>query len=152
MRYIAPQTGGSSAQTGFTFIEALVALVILGMTSIPILILLSQSIDQLNKISEATLRAEATRAAIAIIDPINPMDTPNGQMELTDYTLMWSSQELVPPNSNVVIGVGLAGYRVGFYAMEVSFLRDGDPWFSFEARKAGYQRIQASSPFGMATE
>ena len=137
-----------SAQSGFTFIEALVSLVILGMTAIPILALLSQSIDQLNQIAESNRRAEATRAAIAIVDPINPLDNPEGELQLDSYTVSWTSRELVPPNVNVVIGVGLAGYNIGFYAVEVSLLRNGDPWFSFEARKAGYRAIRATnSPF-----
>ncbi len=137
-----------SSQTGFTFVEALVALVILGMAAIPILMLLSQSVDQLGKISETTARAEAMRTALAIIDPINPIDRPNGELNLADYTLTWTSEEIIPPNENVVIGVGLAGYRVGFYNVEVSFLRDGDTWFSFGTRKTGYRRIQSTNgPF-----
>lgn len=137
-----------SNQGGFTFIEALVAIVILGMAAIPILTLLGQSVDQLRRTAETTARAEAMISALAVIDPINPMDQASGEIEMTDFTLSWTSEEVVAPNDNVTIGAGLAGYSVGFYVVEVSLWQDGNPWHTFTVRKSGYRSIQSTStPF-----
>ena len=106
---------------GFTIIEAIVSMVILGMAMLPIMALLSQSINQLNRISESNAQSSAIESALAVIGPVNPMNTPSGEIEMGNYTLIWNSEILVPPNQNVVIGAGLAGYRVAFYNITVEF-------------------------------
>jgi len=138
--------------SGFSFIEALVALVILGMAAIPILTLLGQSVDQLDRIADTTSKAEVTLSAIAVMDSINPMNQPTGELDMGDYVLSWNAEAVVPPNDNVEIGVGLAGYSVGFYVVEISIWKEQELWFAFDIRKAGYRRIQSTAgPFSTGT-
>jgi general secretion pathway protein I len=133
---------------GFTLIEAIVAITIIGITILPIMALLGQSLNQLTRTGDANARAAATESALAIIDPINPLITPTGETQLGATELTWQSQILVEPNEAVQIRAGLAGYHVGFYKVTVSLSKDGDPWFSFDTRKVGYQRISGEgSPF-----
>ena len=133
---------------GFTIIEAIVSMVILGMAMIPIMALLSQSINQLNRISESNAQSSAIESALAVIGPVNPMNTPSGEIEMGNYTLIWNSEILVPPNQDVVIGAGLAGYRVGFYNVTIEFYKKNQPWFEFETRKIGHNRIDTgNNPF-----
>lgn len=128
-------------------IEAVVALVVIGVAAIPITVLISQSINQLGKVAEANSRAAAVTSALAVVAPINPLETPSGAIELGSLSIAWRSTVLVPPNENIQIGSGLGGYKVGFYDVEIDLLRQDTPWFSFSLRKVGYERRQIEGLF-----
>ena len=89
---------------GFTLIEAIVAMAILGAAMLPIMALLSQSINQIHKIAESNAQSAAKNSALSVIDPINPMETPNGEIDMGDFNLVWSSELIVPPNKEIKIG------------------------------------------------
>ncbi len=133
---------------GFTLIEALIAIAILGAALLPIMALMSQSINQIHKIAESNAKSSAQDSALAIIEPINPMENPSGEVELVGFNMVWSSEQIVPPNNTVQIGAGLAGYKVAFYIVNIEILKNSEPWFSFQVRKVGHRRIQNSiNPF-----
>ncbi|MDE0801057.1 MAG: prepilin-type N-terminal cleavage/methylation domain-containing protein [Rhodospirillaceae bacterium] len=132
---------------GFTFIEAIVAMAIVGMAALPILLLISQSLDQLTRSADANERASAMQSAIAIIDPINPMNTPSGETSMGTISFTWTSELLVAPNDGEQVGAGLPGYRVGFYKVTIDVTKMGSPWFNFDMRKVGYEKIQYGLPF-----
>ena len=133
---------------GFTLIEALIAITILGAALLPIMALMSQSINQIHKIAESNAKSSAQDSALAIIEPINPMENPSGEVELVGFNMVWSSEQIVPPNNTVQIGAGLAGYKVAFYIVNIEILKNSEPWFSFQVRKVGHRRIQNSiNPF-----
>lgn len=139
---------GSARDFGFTLIEAIIAITIIGMTFLPIMALISQSLIQLISVEEAQARAAAMESALAMIDPINPLETPQGQIMIGETDLTWQSELIVEPNETIQIGAGLAGFNIGFYAVTVALSRQGAPWFSFECRKVGFSTIQASNgPF-----
>lgn len=117
-------------------------MVIVGLAALPIMLLISQSLDQLARASDANERASAMQSALAILDPINPMETPNGEVSLNAHSFKWSSEALVAPNDSAQIGVGLAGYLVGFYDVEIEMYKLEEPWFSFSLRKVGYKKVQ----------
>ena len=134
-------------ESGFTLLEAIVAVTIIGMTIVPIMALISQSVVSLSKVDEAQSRAAATESALAVIEPVNPLETPKGEIDMGETKLTWESETLVEPNESMQIGTGLSGYNVGFYAVTVLLHRNGEPWFSFEARKVGFRRIRGDGPF-----
>lgn len=132
---------------GFTLIEAIVAMTIIGTAALPIMLLLSQSLDQLARVADANARAAAIESALAIIDPINPSITPSGEIEFGSISFSWTSEVLVPPNDSVQPGTGLVGFYVGFYNVEIVLMKEDAPWFSFSTRKVGYTKIQSGNPF-----
>lgn len=123
-------------------IEAVVAMVVIGMASIPISMLISQSLDQLSRVVEANARANAIESALAVIDPMNPMDTPSGEIEMGDISMLWESTVLVPPNPSVQIGASLAGQSIGFYNVDINMVKNNRPWFSFSLRKVGFRKFE----------
>ena len=133
-----------SHNSGFTLIEAVVAMVIIGMTMVPVMLLISQSMIQLIKVKEINDRALAVKSALAIIESINPASSPTGSVTTGDTTLTWNSNIIVKPNKNVQIGAGLAGYSISFHNVEIDILRDDRSWFGFNLRKVGYKRINAT--------
>jgi len=132
---------------GFTLIEAIVAVAIIGMTVLPIMLLISESLTQLSRAANASSRSIAMESILALIDPINPLSTPAGAIDMGSYSFSWSSTVLVNPNETIQVRTGLAGYKVGFYNVEVNVQKEDDDWFNFSARKVGYQRIAVNMPF-----
>lgn len=142
-----------STENGFTLLEAIVALTLLGLALVPMISFISESTDQLARVAERNERSFATQSAVALLDPINPMEDPQGEESLgQDLMVRWNSEPLVLPNDGPQIGMGLPGFRVGFYEVRVSLYRDSmDPWFAFDLRKVGYQKITINPLFGNLT-
>lgn len=139
-----------STQRGFTLLEAIVALTILGLALVPMISFISESADQLARVAERNERSFVTQAAVALLAPINPMEDPQGEESLgQDLMVRWNSEVVIPPNSGPQIGAGLPGFRVGFYDVRVSLHRASpEPWFEFDLRKVGYKKIAVNPLFG----
>jgi general secretion pathway protein I len=129
-------------QRGFTLLEAIVAVAILGMAIMPLLAFISQSALELRLAGEANVRNLAYQNVLSFIETVNPMDIPNGEADIGTYHVNWTSQPAVPETFNSVVGFGLPGFRLGFYNMDVQVSRDRAPWFNFVARKMGYHTTQ----------
>ncbi|MEQ8508748.1 MAG: type II secretion system protein [Rhodospirillaceae bacterium] len=132
---------------GFTLIEAIVAVAIIGMTTLPIMLLISESLTQLSRAADASSQSIAMESILALIDPINPLSDPSGAMDMGSYSFEWNSTVLVTPNDTIQTRTGLAGYKVGFYNVEVNVQKNDDDWFNFNVRKVGYERFSTSLPF-----
>ncbi|TAK99888.1 MAG: hypothetical protein EPO08_15195 [Rhodospirillaceae bacterium] len=136
--------------TGFTLLEAIVAVAIIGFALIPLVSFLSLSANELAKAAESNERSFVTQAVIAMMDPVNPVEEPSGSMPLNDKVLIsWDSQQLIPPGKQIMPNSGLPGFRLSFYKVHVTVSRpiSGD-WFNFDMRKVGYDAIpfDASTP------
>jgi len=139
-----------SDESGFTLLEAIVALTLLGLALVPMMSFISESTNQLARIADSNERSFATQAAVALLDPVNPMEDPRGEESLGhDLIVRWSSKLTVPSNEGSQIGMGLNGFRVGFYDVRVSLIRHSSgPWFEIDMRKVGYQKININPLFG----
>jgi len=148
-----PRTQSVNLQRGFTLLEAIVALAVIGLALIPLITYIAQAADALQRASESNDRSVAMQAALALMDPVNPMAEPQGQLPIDDtVSVEWHSDLAVAPNPGVLVGGGLAGFRLGFYTVHVTLSRAQDPtWFSFDLRKVGYARLNSGFPTGNTT-
>ena len=136
---------------GFTLLEAIVALAIIGITLVPVMSFLVSASRQLSSAADSNARATAQATALAYIETMNPLLTPVGETELSEVmSLQWASTALVEPNVEARPGARLSGFSLGFYRVMVTVLRNREAWFSFEVRKIGYQRPTSSPMPGMA--
>ena len=132
---------------GFTLLEAIVAMAIVGIALLPVVAFIGQSARQLTTAADASDRSFATQSAIAVLDAVNPLDEPRGTLPLdSELTLSWESRAIIPVNRETLTGGGLPDYRVGLFLVSVTLLRGEEPWFSFDLRKFGYHRLQFDSP------
>jgi general secretion pathway protein I len=135
---------------GFTLLEAIVALTIIGLALVPFATFISLSTNTLVKAAEANDRSFVMEAAIAFMDSVNPVEEPSGTIELYDeFEMSWNSEELVPPQRYPFPNIGLPTHRLGFYNVHVELFRESTgPWFAFHMRKVGYIAPQESDLMG----
>ncbi len=128
--------------SGFTLLEAIVALVIMAAVMIPLLSFISATAQALITAAETNERSFAQQAAVAMLEPLNPFEEPTGQLLLDqDVTVSWVSESILPQMNDISLGSPLSGFTFGFYKLTVTLARpDRDPWFTFEMRKAGYAK------------
>jgi len=124
---------------GFTLLEAIVAIAVIGLALIPIVSFLSLSANALAKAADANARTFATRAAIAVLDSVNPVEEPKGKVPLDDETsITWESEILAPAPESPLPTTSLPAYRISFHKLHVTVSRASTPWFDFDMRKVGY--------------
>jgi general secretion pathway protein I len=134
---------------GFTLLEAIVAVAIVGLALVPIIAFLSLSANELIKAGEANERSFATQAVVALLDPVNPGTDASGSLPINDrVSVSWDSEVLVPPGQKIVSNSGLPTRQLGFYKVHVTVTRAGDRWFDFDLRKVGYTEGSEFDPFG----
>lgn len=147
--YVVPR----SSQEGFTLLEAIVAITIVGLTLLPLVSFIAQAANQLERAADSNEQSLVMQSALALMTPVNPLLEPEGNLPLDkDVSISWQSETLVEPNTAALLGAGLGGYRLGFYKIHVVVNRTNTPeWFAFDLRKVGYDRFtSAFDPFPAA--
>ncbi len=135
---------------GFTLLEAIVAITIVGITLLPLVSYIGQTANQLERAANSNEQSLVLQSALALMTPVNPLLEPEGTLPLDrNITIAWQSETLVEPNSTALLGASLGAYRIGFYKMHVVVSRADTPeWFAFDIRKVGYDRfVSAFDPF-----
>jgi prepilin-type N-terminal cleavage/methylation domain-containing protein len=132
---------------GFTLLEAIVALAIIGMALVPILSFISISMSELIKAGESNDRSFVMQDVIAMMDSVNPSTNDAGSLPVNDKVVAeWTSKVIVPPaGGTIVSNSGLPTRNLGFYNVHITVSRSGEKWFHFDMRKVGYVDVQ---PFG----
>ena len=128
-------------QTGFSLLEAVVAMVLISGTGYALFGWINASMMTLNSIRESNARAEATRNILEYMSDINPMSKPIGKASLGGYSFLWESK----PATAVQEGIGL--YQLALFDTSIRVERDrGKLWFVFSVRQVGYKRVRENTP------
>ena len=125
-------------QSGFSLLEAVVALTIMATCLLALYGWLSTSTFSLNRARASALALQQARAARAVVDTINPMAEPNGKRDLPSLEIRWKAR----PLTDLRIGMSQAGLPTPFdfrlYELDVEVLRDGEVVDDFSMRKTGW--------------
>lgn len=134
---------------GFTLIEALVALVILGGAGMALFGWVNASIVSVRRVEEANLRSDAVANAIEYMQAVNPMRDPAGRADLGHYALEWTSAVSAPAVDGVGYPQGPSLFQLGLYETRVRASRAGDPvWFEVTLTLVGWRRLgDSGTPF-----
>lgn len=133
---------GPRSASGFTLLEAIVALVVFTVGAFALYGWLSTNILTLNRISERQQVEATMRSSLDLIRRTNPMETPVGQREVGDLTVSWTSVAIEPPRPNVFQD-GMPGiFNVGLYEATVRVLRDGREVHVFHVRQVGWKQMR----------
>lgn len=134
---------------GFTLLEAIVAMALLGAAGMALYSWLNTSFLTLSRVQDANLRTEATRNILAYMEANNPMLQASGEEKMSGYNFSWQAKPLAEPrqNANYPFGTGL--YQIGMYETTVDVRKsDGTNWFSFKIRQVGHKKtLEFRLPF-----
>ena len=134
-------------QSGFTLIEAVVALALIGAALLPLYALFSRSIDGLMRAGEANRQSEASMTALAFLRGINPMERPTGEETIGPYRLRWQTVEVLPPLDGIGYPRGVSLFQIGYYETRAEVMRGNGVWFALSVHQVGYKKVRNLLPF-----
>lgn len=111
---------GRRLRSGFSLIEALVALTIAAMIMMAVFELQSQMVRSQERAARAIDQVAAQENALALLRQLNPMEQPEGQLELPDGDVIaWRAEPKGQPvvNTNRLGGGG--AFEVQLFSMTV---------------------------------
>ena len=130
-------------QSGFTLLEAIVALVIFSMGALALYSWLGVNLKTLERVAERRETVALTHSALDQVRRINPMETPRGRREIGEVVIEWEAKPVEPPR-NAVTQIGLPTiFQVGLFALEVRVSRGGAEMERFQVRQLGYKQVHA---------
>lgn len=133
-------------QLGFTLIEAIVALVLIGTTGMALFGWINSNIITLNRVQEINAENAATINAVEYMNNINPMISPEGQANLGAYRLSWKAEPTIEPRDGANYPYGISLYQLGIYQTRITIQKpDGPFWFAFTLQQVGYKKVRELS-------
>ncbi len=132
-------------QRGFTLLEAIVALVLIGSMGMALFGWINNTLLSLHRIQDANAVAEAKLNALEFMETVNPMLKPDGQASLGSYQLRWQAKAVTTIQDNTGYPQGIGLYQVALYATSITVERaNGKPWFEFALKQVGYKKVRES--------
>lgn len=130
-------------RSGFSLIEALVALAIASVTLMAIFELQMQLARGQQRAARAIAQSAQQENALALTRAVNPMDQPEGVIALPGGdTVRWTSEPRGEEVTNAGFPVGQGAYRVRLYTMTVSVEpTDGPPPAPLVFDRVGWRRL-----------
>jgi general secretion pathway protein I len=133
----------SRAATGFTLIEAIVALVLISSTGMALFAWINTNIMTLGRIQAIDAENEATRNVLEYMDAVNPMLTPEGSVDLGSFRLRWQSEASAEIRDGANYPYGVSLYQLGLYQTKISVAKsNGQDWFKLELKQVGYKKVR----------
>ncbi len=112
------------ARQGFSLIEALVALAIAAMVLTAIFELQQQMARGQRRAADALEQVAAQENALALTRDLNPMEQPEGVIELPDGDVVrWTSTPKTEPRTNAGFPTGDGAFQVQLFTLTVQVER-----------------------------
>ena len=135
-------------EAGFTLIEAIIALVVLGVVLAAFFDFLSGTLLGARRIEAASTAYDHRTNALEVASAINPMELPEGSLKLGPYHINWSSKPIgdVRQSSGYPGGAGI--FKVALYRVTLTFPDDAGI-APVEVTRLGFRRDNVPlTPFG----
>lgn len=132
-----------SRTLGFTLLEAIVALVLIGGAGMALFSWINSSIVSLRRVEDANARNEAATNIIEYMQAVNPMLAPEGKADFGAYQIRWKSDPLTDQFDGVENPQGLSLFQLGLYQTSVYATKSDDPsWFNLKLELVGYKKVR----------
>lgn len=141
---MSPRAG---AAAGFTLLEAVVALALVAVATLPLYAFFSRSLDGLYRAAEVNRESETKLSAIAFLSGLNPMERPSGEDTLGNLRIRWTSQERVPATDVIAYPRGMGIHQAALYDLTAEILDGPRVRATLELRLIGYKRVREMLPF-----
>mgnify|MGYP001570751617 FL=1 len=135
-------------QSGFTLLEAVVAMVLISGTGAALLSWINSELGAVSRLQQSNARAEAKVNVMEYMHTVNPMLTPEGNAAFAAFRLSWNAKEVTPVQDGLAYPRGISLYQLALYDTLVRVTSpDGTPWFDFTLRQVGYKKVRENRPF-----
>ncbi|MEO9078076.1 MAG: prepilin-type N-terminal cleavage/methylation domain-containing protein [Rhodanobacter sp.] len=133
-----PQAPWPRKQGGFSLLEAIVALTLMATCLLALYAWLSSSTLALNHVSAKALSLQDSRAALAVIDTINPMATPTGVRNLDPLEIRWKASPMTDQRVGMTEAYSASPFDFRLFLLTVTVSRGKHVVNEFDVRKTGW--------------
>lgn len=120
--------------------ETLVAVALLAIAIIPLYAFQQTLANTAARLQTASALLDAQESALAVLQTIDPITEPEGEMELGVWTLRWSSRELA--SESPADGFrGASIWAVGLFEID-AVLDNGRTQHQFTLRRVGWRQVR----------
>ena len=154
----ASDMGGVRRQRGFTLIEVVVAMAILGTAGMMLFAWISQNLQTAVRIQQAQARAQLQIEGVRWLGLINPSVEPEGAQDQGELHLRWTSTLVEPPRGEFDFGGSmLPRWELALYRVHAKLHEGQDgPVIEWEQLVTGWaptgRTRQPAVPFAGADE
>ena len=135
----------SRQQTGFTLIEAVVALVLMAVLGMTLFSWVNTNLIALGRIDELNQRNAATLNITHYMQSVNPMQRPEGKANFGQYEISWKAEPIVQPRDGTGYPRGISLYSLGLYQTRVVVSKLDQPnWFELQLKLVGYTQVRSN--------
>lgn len=111
---------GKKRSSGFALLEAIVALTLLAGTGMAFFSWIQQNTQAASRLRVHEQEARLLNSAQLLVQLVNPMAKPDGDMDAGDLRIQWRAELLEPERRNQPFGAeGQGPFRMGLYRMDV---------------------------------
>ena len=132
-------------QGGFSLLEAIVAMVVLAAGLLSLYAWLSSNTIALVRVQANVQGLEDARSALALVETVNPMDTPRGDIDLDGLRVSWNATQIGSRRSGTAGGATGAAtvFDLALYNVDVQVLRNDRLVRTFTVRRAGWAAVRS---------
>jgi len=130
---------------GFSLIEALIAVAILGLSLSALLALRHTVLKQLHIATTLEAADTDTRNAMAMVADVNPMKTPEGAREIrANQSVTWRAQRISSVRRTEAYPAGAGDHEVALFRLHVSVVTAGRTTAEYDVERLGWRDADVS--------
>ena len=130
---------------GFSVMETLVAVALLAIAILPLYAFQQTLADTAARLQTASALLDAQESALAVLQTIDPIAEPQGEMDLGEWRLSWESRELVSEQpADGYLGSSIWG--VGLYEINATLER-GETRHEMNFRRVAWVQVVEPARF-----
>lgn len=130
-------------QLGFTLIEAIVALVLIGTTGLMLFSWINTNITTLHRVQEINKQNDATLNVLEYMNAINPMLRPSGMIIFGGYKATWEAELIVAAKDGARYPTGIGLYQFALYRTKINVIKiPEEAWFTINLQQVGYKKVR----------
>ena len=128
-----------SSARGFSLLEAIVALALIGLAGTALFSWLDSTLIAASRVRDVNSEALLMLNALPIVEQVNPMQTPEGNLKAASLTVSWKSRPLGDLRDSTPPGENEGLFRMGLYELDVVATGPHDGAAHFTLRRVGWK-------------
>ena len=145
-RRVAAPAPAAKPPAGFTLLESIVALAIFAAAGMALYGLFNTNLIALNRTADVSRQVAVVRTAMDYLSAIDPRQQGEGEVELGDIEVVWTSTLVEPVRQGQNVIGGRASFDIGLYDVEFVVHHEGRALGTWHLRVAGYEKVRGLRP------